>query len=259
MCKEPNRLASGLTKKLSSFVWIIGFGFVFLTSCSSLLNAQEVSLRKLEDEERYEEMIPLLTKAIEESPKESMNFYRRGRAYFCLGEFQKSVDDFNKHVELSPQLESRQWERGIALYYADKFKEGAAQFELYQTYHDNDVENSAWRFLCEAKVSSIDKARETLLPIRNDRRVPMMEIYQMFQGKLSTDEVLKAAEKEASSDLEKRWQKFYAHLYVGLYLDAQGEPEEKVLPHLNRAQELKVPHYMWNVADVDVKRRSKDE
>ena len=92
-------------------------------------------------------------------------YYLRGRENFRLGEIKKSVADFDKYVELRPRLESRQWERGIAYYYAGEFKKGAEQFELYQTYHDNDVENSVWRYLCIARSVGVDKARSVMLPI----------------------------------------------------------------------------------------------
>ena len=101
------------------------------------------------------------------------------------------------------------------MYYARQFKKGAEQFELYQTYHDNDVENSAWRFLCTAKSRGIEEARKNLLPIRNDTRVPMMQIYEMLKGELSPEKVLDAALSESRSETEKNSALFYANLYVG--------------------------------------------
>ena len=90
--------------------------------------------------------IELLTKAIAARPDLAAAYFTRGRERFRLGQLEKSVADFDKYVALVPSAESRQWERGIAYYYVGKFKQGAAQFELYQTYRDNDVENSVWRY-----------------------------------------------------------------------------------------------------------------
>ena len=80
-------------------------------------------------------------------------YYLRGRENFKAGSIDASLADFDKYVKLRPDLESRQWERGISDYYAGKFKKGAKQFELYQTFHDNDVENSTWRCLCDARLA----------------------------------------------------------------------------------------------------------
>ena len=114
------------------------------------------------------------TGAIENDSKLAFAYYLRGREHFRLGKIAASVADFDQFVELRPDLESRQWERGLSYYYAGQFEKGAKQFELYQTYHDNDVENSVWRFACLARRGGSEKARETILPIRNDSRVPMM-------------------------------------------------------------------------------------
>ena len=43
----------------------------------------------------------------------------------------------------------------------------------------------------------------------------MRQVYQMFQGTLAPDAVLKAAGGDPSAQ-------FYARLYLGLYADAQG-------------------------------------
>ena len=200
----------------------------------------------------YEVAEKKLSKLIELSPDFSSAIYYRGRVRFQAGDVKGSVADFDRHIKLSPELKSRQWERGISLYYARKFKEGAKQFEIYQTYHDNDVENSAWRFLCVAQTEGMEAARKNLLPIRNDRRVPMMQIYAMFQGKMTPQQVLEAAEKLPESERQSNSAKFYANLYVGLYYEVKKEVglAEK---HLKVARKHRIDHYMWNVADVHLR------
>lgn len=189
------------------------------------------------------------------APKLSSAFYYRGRVRFQGGDIAGSIADFDKHVELSPDMKSRQWERGISLYYGNKFKEGAKQFEIYQTYHDNDVENSAWRFLCVARSESIEAARKNLLPIRNDRRIPMMQIYEMYQGKKTPADVLQAAEELPVSERERNSAKFYANLYVGLMYEVQGE-RAKAAEHIKKARSHKIDHYMWDVANIHQKLRN---
>lgn len=193
--------------------------------------------------------IEKLNRAIEREPAAADPYYWRGRSHFCLGEIQKAVADFDQLVKLAPKVESRQWERGIALYYAEEWERGAKQFELYQTYHDNDVENSVWRYLCVARDQGVAKAQQTMLPIKHDARVPMMQIYDLYRGKSTPADVLMAIEGDKLSERERTARAFYAHLYVGLWYEAAGNAELSA-KHLKLAEEHKIGHYMWDVARV---------
>lgn len=201
----------------------------------------------------FEQATKVLTEIIAKNPKHSMAFYRRGTVNFQAGKIKESVSDLDKHVELevvdNPKAEARQWERGISYYYAGEFEKGAKQFELYQTYHDQDVENSTWRYLCVARKDGVEKARQNLLPISNDRRIPMMQIYDLYRGKLQPAEVLAAAEAGEPSKTALNQQLFYAHLYIGLWHEAAGE-KELAKKHILEAEKHKIGHYMWDVAHV---------
>ena len=206
-----------------------------------------------------EQAIGLLSEVIKSNPKQSLAYYLRGRENFRAGKIKESVSDLDKHVELDPKAESRQWERGISYYYAGQFEKGASQFELYQTFHDQDVENSAWRYLCVARFKGVEKARETLLPISDDRRVPMMQVYDLYRGKLKPAEVLAAAEAGEPSKEGRNRQLFYAQLYIGLWHEAAGE-KDLAKKHILEAEKHKVDHYMWDVAHVHADLlRSKDK
>jgi lipoprotein NlpI len=202
--------------------------------------------------------VELLSKAIVSDPKVADAYYLRGREYFRLGEFQKSVADFDKLVELKPAIAPQQWERGIALYYAGRFADGAKQFELYQTYHDNDVENSVWKYLCEARTVGAEKAREAILPIKNDRRVPMMQVYEMYRGRLSPAEVLAAAKADSPEPEALAGRLFYAHLYIGLFYEAAGNADlaKKYILQAadNHRTTRSINRYMWDVARVHADR-----
>lgn len=188
-------------------------------------------------------------RAIRQASSEPTAYYWRGRIHFCLGKVDAAVRDLDRYVELAPRQASQQWERGIALYYAGDFKRGAKQFELYQTFHDNDVENSVWRFLCIAKGDGVKAAQATMLAIKNDARVPMMEIYRLYQGKLTPDDVLAAVELGSPSEEQKHIRAFYAHLYLGLWYEVNDKPE-LADKHMREAESRKIGHYMWNVAQV---------
>src|SRR5438067_1886699 len=174
----------------------------------------------------HAEAIQRLTELIEKSPMAALAWYLRGREHFRAGKIAESVADFDKFVELAPKKENEQWERGISYYYAGQFDKGAKQFEDYQKFHDQDVENSVWRYLCVARSESVEKARANMLPIQNDPRVPMMQIYDLYRGKLQPDDVLKAARENAPNRELLNQRLFYAQLYIGLWREAAGHADD---------------------------------
>ncbi len=203
----------------------------------------------------HRQAVDILTQVIETQPDLAHAYYVRGRERFRLGEVEASVADFDKYVELSPAVEPRQWERGIAYYYVGKFKQGAAQFELYQTYHDNDVENSVWRYLCMVPTTGIAKARAVMLPIKDDPRNPMMQIFDLYRGKLKPADVLAETRRGDPPAAVLAGRQFYAHLYLGLYYEVAGDhAKARKYIDLAAAPELaKNDHingYMWDVARI---------
>jgi lipoprotein NlpI len=204
------------------------------------------------------QVVELATKLLDANGAPPTLWYWRARAQFCLGNILESVRDFDRYHELEPERRSRQWERGIALYYAGRYEDGAKQFELYQTYHDNDVENSVWRFLCLVPTVGREKARETMLPIRRDPRVPMMPIYDLYRGAGTLEQVWEAVESGDPSPEALAGRRFYAQLYVGLYHEARGETE-LARKHLLQAADDHtetegINRYMWEVARVHAER-----
>lgn len=175
----------------------------------------------------------------------------RGAAQFLRGKFAESVADFDRAVRLRPETANGHWRRGISLYYAGKYAEGKRQFEGYEKVDTNDVENAVWHFLCAAKLDGVEKAREKgLLKIGKDRRVPMMQVYELYKGKLKPDDVLAAAKGDKLGEAERDRALFYAHLYLGIYADLKGE-SAKAKEHLALAAgKYKIDHYMGEVARV---------
>src|SRR5205809_142646 len=191
-----------------------------------------------------------LNQALALDPAAALAYYQRGAENFKLGRIQESAADFDKFIDLSPDQAPKLWQRGISLYYAGRYEDGQRQFELHQTINSNDVENAVWHFLCVARRAGIDKARAALLKIENDPRVPMMQIYALYAGKGSAEEVIKAASAGKSSPNELNERLFYAHLYLGLYFDVAGN-EKMAREHIVQATELfKVDGYMGDAARI---------
>jgi lipoprotein NlpI len=204
--------------------------------------------------EDHERAIADYDRLIELDPKSAEAFDQRGSQHFMLGHIARSIEDFDRSIQLRPQQEPWHWKRGISYYFAGRYDQGRRQFEGYQTVDDNDVENAVWRYLCMARAQGIAIARGSLLSIKRDGRVPMMEVYALFGGRATSDDVLAAARAGHPSPAALNERLFYAHLYLGLYYEAAGDAA-RAREHLATAAEShKIGHYMWNVADVHAKR-----
>jgi lipoprotein NlpI len=153
--------------------------------------------------------------------------FERAVADFEGGRIAESAAGFDTLVKAVPSVAPQLWQRGITLYYAGRYADCRAQFELHRTVNPDDVENAAWHFLCVARAESAAKARAALLPVGPDARVPMRQIYEMFRGALSPEQVLQAAGSQPSAQ-------FYAQLYVGLYFEAVRD-DRRALEHIMAA------------------------
>jgi lipoprotein NlpI len=193
-----------------------------------------------------------LNKQLDAHPRDADGYHERGCVHFKLGNFKESVRDFDRYLELKPERKAGHWQRGISCFYASQYEEGRKQFEGYQDFDSNDVENAVWRYMCMAKMSGTAKARREMLKVGDDRRVPMRQVYEMFKGNLTPAEVLAAARAAGSDNPGKEASRplFYAHLYVGIYYDLEGDAAS-ALAHLNKAAgKYRIGHYMGDVARV---------
>ena len=144
-----------------------------------------------------------------------------GEFYFANGQPEESALVFDRVLKRQPAIKPQLWQRGLALYYADRFSDGVDQFESHQTFNSQDVENAVWHMLCKAKISSVDEARKALIPIERDRRVPMPEVYELFAGRGSVESVIQAAEASGRPGAI-----YHGLLYVGLFHEMMGETEQ---------------------------------
>ena len=166
---------------------------------------------------------------------------------FFAGDIEESATSFDTLIARTPEVMPRLWQRGIVLYYARRYDDCRDQFESHRTVNPNDVENAAWHFLCVAGSESPERARAALLPVGPDPRRPMEEVYGLFSGSQTADEVMAAANGRVGAE-------FYAHLYVGLHAEANGDREE-AFAHISEAaadKYARVDGYMHTVARIHV-------
>src|SRR5512134_682363 len=165
--------------------------------------------------------------------------FERAIADFEAGRITEATAGFDNLVSLLPNSAPQLWQRGIALYYAGRYRDCRQQFESHRTVNPNDVENAAWHFLCVARAESPANARAALLPVGPDSRAPMREIYEMFRGTMKPEDVLTAAGGDIGAQ-------FYAHLYMGLYFESTGD-RQRTLEHMTIAasDRYRIGGYMY--------------
>jgi tetratricopeptide (TPR) repeat protein len=160
-------------------------------------------------------LIVLLGSGAAAAQSDAQRAYNRAIELFETGHPAESALEFDTVARLDPGEAPYLWQRGIALYYAGRYRDCRAQFESHRRVNPNDVENAVWHFLCVARAESVEKARAAILPVGPDGRVPMPEVYQMFRGTLTPERVLAIGRGNPEAE-------FFAHLYVGLYYEALG-------------------------------------
>ncbi|MBD2441876.1 hypothetical protein H6G25_01330 [Dolichospermum sp. FACHB-1091] len=181
---------------------------------------------------------------INRQPNNPHGYIRRGMVYFKLGKIQESIQDFDTAENLDFHITPYLWQRGLSYYYAEQFSQGAKQFEVDLTVNSQDVEETVWRYLCMARLSGVTEARNSLLPVKNDSRKIMGVIYDFFAGNCSKDDVLNVGKLSGLKG------KFYSHLYLGLYYEAENNLDLAREYILKAADEYKIDDYMWYLAVV---------
>ncbi|AWM41388.1 Lipoprotein NlpI precursor [Gemmata obscuriglobus] len=202
---------------------------------------------------QHAEAVKAWSQFIKLVPEEAKAYDARGDAQLKQGNFKEALADFDEYLKHNPKAAPDHWRRGIALYYAGRFKDGAAQFDAAEGKAREDVENSVWHYLCNARANTPKKARAELIPVTKDARVPMKQVLELFAGKIKPKDVLAAAEDAQLDGEGLKEARFYANLYVALYYETEGDAK-KCLEHMATAVEkYEIGHYMWDVAAVHLK------
>ena len=185
-----------------------------------------------------------LTRHLDTDPRHPQVYIQRGTTHFKLGHIAEAIADFDRAEHLNSTLTPYLWQRGLAYYYAERFTDGATQFEVDLTVNKHDVEETVWRYLCQAQLEGTQVARASLLPVRHEARPVMAWVYKLFAGECDAETVL-----AQYCDAGRR-ERFYSALYVGLYGEAERDAA-RARQHITQAAEMQVvDDYMGWVALV---------
>ncbi|XP_028183122.1 uncharacterized protein LOC114370030 isoform X2 [Glycine soja] len=156
-----------------------------------------------------------LTGGNNNNAREAVLAIRRGMLLFRQGDVSGSLAEFDKAIQLDPRQKAYLWQRGLSLYYLNRFEEAAEQFRLDVAQNPNDTEESIWCFLCEAQLFGVDEARKRYLEVGRDPRPVMREAYNMFKDGGDPEKLVAAFSGSREGEY------FYASLYAGLYYESQ--------------------------------------
>ena len=178
-------------------------------------------------------------------------YIQRGMVNFKLARISESIADFDRAEALNPGLTPYLWQRGLSYYYIGEYAAGAKQFEIDLTVNDRDVEETVWRYLCMARFQGVTAAKNSLLVVRNDPRLVMRRVYDLYAGDCTIEDVIIAGQSEG------RRGNFYSHLYAGLYCEVEGDERRSRGYILKAVEEYELDDYMWYLARVHQKLRGR--
>ena len=173
-----------------------------------------------------------------EEMMDSRTMVSRAMRKFETNDVEGAAIDFDALIEKSPGSKPYLWQRGIALYYIDEFREAEKQFRLDTKVNPNDTEEAAWAFLSQMRkgeegggdnlAASLANAREEFVELTGrDSRAVMGSVLKLYKtGDEEGKKTLELLSKKPADSTQSASDAFYASLYLGLYNEAIGNVEE---------------------------------
>ena len=131
------------------------------SGCSASFDSPEVTLEKaniLADRGRYDDAIPVYSKALEAFPDRAEIYYKRGVCYENLKLPDKAIEDYTKCLQLDPQNSDAINNKGVVLAQVGKFDEAIQQFSLLVNQFPDNVLARRNRGLCQHDLGRFDEA-----------------------------------------------------------------------------------------------------
>ena len=70
-------------------------------------------------------------------------------AKFVRNDVAGSISDFDAVLAIDSRQAPYLWQRGLSLYYAERFEDGSQQFRRDVAVNPSDTEEAIWAYLCE--------------------------------------------------------------------------------------------------------------
>ena len=207
--------------------------------------------------------LPSECNAAKENPRALTS---RGMDLFKNAQVADSLSAFDRAIELDERYKGILWQRGLSLYYADRFADASEQFVRDVALNPRDTEEAVWALLSQARAEgSWDKAQKNVIDIRGERRPYMLLVYRVCQGKTPVEQLEQLATSLQGNSLAEPEQKiqtgllqrpvestFYLNLYAGLIAEAQGRDADaqKFLLVAAQSPYKQSDDYMWHLAKV---------
>eukprot|EP00962_Isochrysis_galbana_P011196 scaffold3139_cov110-Isochrysis_galbana.AAC.5 len=152
---------------------------------------------------------------------QAANPVREGMTAFSNNRVEEAIELYDSVIRANPASKPYLWQRGLALYYAERFADGAEQFASDVQVNSNDTEEQIWHLVCLAQVmGGLEAARPLKLTVGTDRRPVMRAAQQLFLSGSLADES-RLSELAQRGDASER---FYALLYLSLYYESLVQP-----------------------------------
>lgn len=141
-------------------------------------------------------------------------------AAFAANKVTEAIALYDSVISANPASKPYLWQRGLALYYADRFADGAEQFAADVAVNPNDTEEQIWHLLCLAQLKGgLAAARPMKLTVGTDRRPVMRSAQKLFlSGGEANEQELAAIASDGDTA-----SRFYASLYLSLFYESTGE------------------------------------
>ena len=139
---------------------------------------------------QFEKDLTAVSAKLVEKPENITALSRAGDLHLFLQQYPQAVAAFEKTIALDPAQDAPHWRLGIAYYFAGQYEKSSRQFAKYHAYDARDRENGVWKFLADARLSGIEKARGGMLEYTRFDREPFPALYEMFAGKRTPESVI---------------------------------------------------------------------
>ena len=186
---------------------------VFVPGCSATTDSPEVTLEKanmLADRGRFDDAIPVYTKALELFPQRADVYFRRGVCYENIDLPEKALLDYSKCLELDPQFTDAINNKGVILAKLGRFADAIHEFTLLVNQYPENALARRNRGLChhdlgqfDAAIADYNKAIE-LVP---DDAQSWFQLGNVYLEQEKLEEAINSYNKAISLDAEfsKAW------------------------------------------------------